>query len=137
RQLEEPLCQLLLYAALRQPDEDAFVPPQARRRLTGGRPVARRGLASRAGGDNPGMRLWRWKRRGEEHRADKQQGDVHALDVEGDPRGGVQSEEYRTADPREVVVEDGAAMSAPGGAPQDGSTAEERRAEQRNDGDQA
>jgi hypothetical protein len=79
------------------------------------------------------MRLWRWKRRGEEHRADKQQGDVHALDVEGDPRGGVQSEEYRTADPREVVVEDGTAMSAPGGAPQDGSTAEERRAEQRND----
>jgi len=59
---------------------------------------------------------------------------THALDVEGDPRGGVQSEEYRTADPREVVVEDGTAMSAPGGAPQDGSTAEERRAEQRNDG---
>jgi len=74
---------------------------------------------------------WRWRKRGEKHRADKQQGDVHALDTVGDPRGGVQSDEYRTADPREVVVEDGTAMSGPAGAPQDGSTAEERRDEQR------
>ena len=40
------------------------------------------------------------------------------LDHEGDPRGGMQSEEYRTADPREVVQEDGVVMSAPGGTPQ-------------------
>ena len=63
----------------------------------------------------------------EEHRADKQEGDVHALDIEGDPRGGVQSVEYRHADPREVVEEDGVAMSGPGGAPQEGESVEERR----------
>jgi hypothetical protein len=60
----------------------------------------------------------RWKRRREEHRADKQQGDPHALDREGDPRGGVQSGEYRQADPRDLVEEDGVVMSGPGGAPQ-------------------
>lgn len=75
--------------------------------------------------------LFKWRKRGEKHRADKQQGDVHALDVEGDPRGGVQSDEYRTADPRDIVGEDGTAISGPGGAPQEGTTAEERRAEQR------
>jgi hypothetical protein len=53
-----------------------------------------------------------------EQRAEGQQGDIHALDVEGDPRGGMQSEEYRHADPRDIVVEDGVAMSGPGGAPQ-------------------
>ena len=37
-----------------------------------------------------------WERQ-EEHRADKEQDDVHALDIEGDPRGGVQSVEYRHA----------------------------------------
>ena len=62
--------------------------------------------------------------------AAKQQGDVHALDREGDPRGGVQNEQYRHADPREVV-EDGVAMSGPGGAPQDGTSVEERRAADR------
>ena len=41
------------------------------------------------------------------------------LDREGDPRGGMQSEDYRTADPREIVEEDGVVMAAPGGAPQD------------------
>ena len=71
----------------------------------------------------------RWRRGGEKHRADKQEGDVHALDREGDPRGGVQGEEYRTADPRDVVEEDGVVMSAPGGAPQEGKSVEERRAE--------
>ena len=55
----------------------------------------------------------------EEPTAAKQEGDVHALDREGDPRGGVQSDEYRHADPREIVEEDGVAMSGPGGAPQD------------------
>jgi hypothetical protein len=42
------------------------------------------------------------------------------VDRVDDPRGGMQSEEYRTADPRDVVEEDGVVMSAPGGAPQDG-----------------
>ena len=61
--------------------------------------------------------------------AAKQQGDVHALDREGDPRGGVQSDDYRVADPRELVDEDGVVMSGPGGAPQEGKTPEERRRE--------
>jgi hypothetical protein len=69
----------------------------------------------------------RWRKKGEKHRANKQQGDVHALDREGDPRGGVQSDEYRHADPRDLVVEEGVAMSGPGGAPQEGTTSEERR----------
>ena len=42
------------------------------------------------------------------------------LDREGDPRGGMQSEDYRTADPRDVVEHDGVVMSGPGGAPQNG-----------------
>jgi hypothetical protein len=71
--------------------------------------------------------LGRWLKRGERNRADKQQGDPHALDVEGDPRGGVQSESYRTADPREVVDEDGVVMAGPGGAPQEGESPDERR----------
>ena len=71
------------------------------------------------------------EKEGEEHRADKQEGDVHALDAEGDPRGGVQSDEYRHADPREVVDEDGLAMSGPGGAPQEGESVEERRSRDR------
>jgi hypothetical protein len=61
----------------------------------------------------------RWRKKGEEHRADKQQGDPHALDREGDPRGGVQSEEYRHAAPTDLVEEDGVVMSGPGGSPQD------------------
>ena len=69
--------------------------------------------------------------RGEGPTAAKQQGDVHALDREGDPRGGVQNEQYRLADPREIV-EDGVAMSGPGGAPQEGSTPDERRDADRN-----
>ena len=76
--------------------------------------------------------LGRWRRRGEKHRADKQEGDVHALDVEGDPRGGVQSDEYRSADPRDVVEEAGTVMTGPGGAPQEETSAEERRTEDRN-----
>jgi len=63
----------------------------------------------------------RWRRKGEEHRADKQQGDPQALARDGDPRGGLQSDEYRHAEPTEIVGEDGVAMSGPGGAPQDGS----------------
>jgi len=75
--------------------------------------------------------LGRWRKKREEHRADKQQGDVHALDREGDPRGGVQSDEYRSADPRDVVEEDGTVMSAPGGAPQENTSPEERRRQDR------
>jgi hypothetical protein len=68
--------------------------------------------------------------RGDGPTAAKQQGDVHALDREGDPRGGVQDEQYRHADPREIV-EDGVAMSGPGGAPQEETTPDERRADDR------
>jgi hypothetical protein len=51
--------------------------------------------------------LGRWLKRSEKHRADK---------LQGDPRGGVQSDEYRHADPRELVEEDGVVMSGPAGA---------------------
>ena len=53
------------------------------------------------------------------------------LERDDDPRGGLQSDEYRSADPRDVVEEGGTVMSGPGGAPQDGSTPAERRAEDR------
>jgi hypothetical protein len=76
-------------------------------------------------------KLGRWRRKDEEHRADKQQGDVHALDVEGDPRGGVQDPTYRHADPDGVVEAEGVAMGGPGGAPPDDSTPDERRARDR------
>ena len=75
----------------------------------------------------------RWRRR-EKHRADKQQRDPQALERVGDPRGGLQSDEYRRADPRDVVAEDGVVMSGPGGAPQEGASIEDRRAADR-DGD--
>ena len=73
----------------------------------------------------------RWRRKDKRPRAAKQEGDVHALDREGDPRGGVQSEAYRSADPRDVVEDEGVVMSGPGGAPQEGLSPEERRAEDR------
>jgi hypothetical protein len=69
----------------------------------------------------------RRRKRKHEHRADKQEGDVHALDRAGDPRGGVQSNEYRHADPGAVVEADGVAMGGPGGAPRDDRTTDERR----------
>jgi hypothetical protein len=75
--------------------------------------------------------LGRRRRGREENRADKQEGVVHALDREGDPRGGVQSGDYRTADPRELVGEDRVVMSGPGGAPQEDTSPEERREEDR------
>ncbi len=56
---------------------------------------------------------------------------MHALDLDGDPRGGVQSDEYRHADPRDLVQEGDVTMGGPGGAPQEGTTPEERREEQR------
>jgi hypothetical protein len=55
----------------------------------------------------------RWFKRGEGNRADKQQGDPRALNIEGDPHGGAQSDEYRYADPRDVVEEDWVVMSVP------------------------
>lgn len=63
--------------------------------------------------------------------AEKQQGDVHALDRSDDPRGGVQSEAYRTAPPDELVEEGGVALGGPGGAPSDDLTPDERRARDR------
>ena len=66
--------------------------------------------------------MFKWLKRGQRHRAEGQQ---------NDPRGGVQSEEYRTADPRELVQEGDIVMSGPGGAPQEDTTPEERRDEQR------
>jgi hypothetical protein len=74
--------------------------------------------------------LGRWRKKREEPRADKQHGDVHALDRKGDPRG-VQSDDYRTADPRDVVEDNGAVMAAPGGAPQEETSPEERRSRDR------
>ena len=71
--------------------------------------------------------------------AARQEGDPHALDRERDPRGGVQGDAYRRADPRDVVEEDGVVMSAPGGAPQEGEPVEERRTrdeERRSRGDE-
>jgi hypothetical protein len=62
--------------------------------------------------------------------AAKQEADPDALKREDDPRGGLQAREYRTADPRDVVEEGGTVMSGPGGAPQEGTTPDERRQEQ-------
>jgi hypothetical protein len=72
----------------------------------------------------------RWKRK-ERRRAVKQQGDPAALEREGDPRGGLQDETYRRSDPRPPVEADGTAMTGPGGAPQEGTSAEERRGHDR------
>jgi hypothetical protein len=71
--------------------------------------------------------LGRWRKKKEQHRADKQQGDPQALEREGDPRGGLQDPSYRTAEPTDVVEAEGVAMSGPGGAPQEAATPDERR----------
>ncbi len=73
-----------------------------------------------------------WKRlfgrsNDDEPTAARQEGDVHALDRPGDPRGGVQSDEYRHARPEDVVEEGDVVMGGPGGAPVDGDSVEERR----------
>ena len=52
--------------------------------------------------------------------------DVTDLEAEGDPRGGLQSEAYRQADPRDLVESDGTVMAGPGGAPQEGEPVEKR-----------
>ena len=51
----------------------------------------------------------------------------HQLERDDDPRGGHQSDEYRSADPRDIVDDRGAVMSGPGGAPQEDASPEERR----------
>ncbi|HEV3478356.1 MAG TPA: hypothetical protein VG144_02775 [Gaiellaceae bacterium] len=66
-------------------------------------------------------------RKEDEPTASRQQGDPTVLDRSDDPRGGTQSDEYRHADPRDVVEEGGVAMSGPGGAPQEGLSVDERR----------
>jgi hypothetical protein len=66
--------------------------------------------------------------------AAKQEADPDALERENDPRGGLQSDDYRTADPRDVVEEGGTVMSGPAGAPQEGTTPDERREEQQDEG---
>ncbi len=43
-----------------------------------------------------------------------------------DPRAAC-TDDYRTADPRELVDENGTVMGAPGGSPQDTPSVEERR----------
>ena len=73
-----------------------------------------------------------WKKKSGGNPA-KQQGDPNELDREGDPRGGVQSDGYRHADPREIVTDESVAMSGPGGAPQEDTSPDERRDEQRSD----
>jgi hypothetical protein len=75
--------------------------------------------------------LRRGRKRGEKARAAKQEGDPEALEVEGDPRGGLQSDEYRHADPRDLIEEEGVVMGGPAGAPQEGESVEERRARDR------
>ena len=59
--------------------------------------------------------------------ASKQEGDAHALDTPGDPRGGVQNDEYRHAAPTDVVEADGVVHERAAGAPPDDTTPEERR----------
>ena len=59
--------------------------------------------------------------------AEKQQGDVHALDRSDDPRGGVQSDDYRHAAPAEIVEDAGVAMGGPGGSPPEELSPDERR----------
>jgi len=74
--------------------------------------------------------VFRWlSRLLESPRADveKQQGDVHALDRSDDPRGGVQSDEYRHAAPVEIVEDAGVAMGGPGGAVPEDLSPDERR----------
>jgi hypothetical protein len=67
----------------------------------------------------------------DEPTAARQQSDPTVLNRPDDPRGGTQSDEYRHADPRDVVEAGGTTMSGPGGAPQEGLSVEERRARDR------
>ena len=93
-------------------------------------PVTRSSVAERSPGYPPPM-FGRWRKKGEEHRANKQQGDPSALEREGDPRGGLQDPEYRNAAPTDVVESEGVAMSGPGGSPPADASPDERRASDR------
>jgi hypothetical protein len=66
-------------------------------------------------------RFWQKLRRG------ARSGSAIQLERDDDPRGGLQSDEYRSADPRDVVEEGGTVMSGPGGSPQEGESPLERR----------
>ena len=66
-------------------------------------------------------------RKDDEPTAGRQQGDPTVLNRDHEPRGGTQSDEYRHADPRDLVEEGGTTMSGPGGAPQEDLSVEERR----------
>lgn len=69
-----------------------------------------------------------WKRLfGKQKTAARQEGDVQALDRPNDPRGGVQSDDYRTAEPDELVTEGDTTMAGPGGAPSEDLSPDERR----------
>lgn len=63
----------------------------------------------------------------EEGRDDPVESGVLDGKSESEPRGGLQSEEYRSAGPSDVVEDEGAAMSGPAGAPQEDRSVEERR----------
>jgi hypothetical protein len=93
-------------------------------------PVARGSVAKRACGYARHM-FGRWRKKKEQHRAEKQQGDPDALEREGDPRGGLQDSSYRTAEATDVVEAEGVAMSGPGGAPQEATSPDERREQDR------
>jgi hypothetical protein len=99
------------------------------RRILGGRPNEQADAMEQRQTEQPG----RFQEEAAEHRADRQQADTTGLVREGDPRGGVAAEAYNTADPRDLVEEGGVAMGGPGGAPQEGTSPAERRAEQRDD----
>jgi hypothetical protein len=71
--------------------------------------------------------------RAADDQADREEADTTSLVRDGDPRSGMSAETYDTADPRDIVEEDGVAMAGPAGAPQEETTPAERRAEQRND----
>jgi hypothetical protein len=73
----------------------------------------------------------RWRRRNRKHRANKQQGDVHALDREGDSRGGVPDPEYLHAEPEDLVEADGVATSGPAVRRREEPSPNERRARAR------
>jgi len=76
-------------------------------------------------------RLYGWRDRSDTDSGDDARGGLPLEELEregtGEPRGGLQSEEYRTADPRDIVEHGDVAMSGPGGAPQEGESVEERR----------
>jgi len=60
-------------------------------------------------------------------------GSAYRFELSGDPRGGVQSDEYRHARPEDIVEEDGVVMAGPGGAPAIDESVEEQRERDRPD----